>query len=297
VVQDIGEFSVRGEIIDIYPYLLENPIRIVLFGDEIESVKEFDIFTQRSVKEIEKVDLFPLDECCFSAKDLEAGMEKHLDRFPSDDSFQAEHHRLLVKRDLAGIHWQKAFFKDLRYSLLDFLGTDASVVVGDQDKLQEGVDKLLAAAGDGYAETQKLGKWVARPEELFFSRVDLDKLLDGRRSIRLGRLSWEGKESFTLDMAEQARGGGGLTQVERYFHELDAEGIRIWLLSPNEGQAERLRKITTEMPVAGVAVGHLTCGFVSRSDGAAVFTDHQIFNRFSRKVARRNKKGGGVCRG
>ena len=82
--------------------------------------------------------------------------------------------------------------------------------------------------------------------------------------------------------------------MERYFHELDAEGIRIWLLSPNEGQAERLRKLTAEMPVAGVAVGHLTCGFVSRGDSAAVFTDHQIFNRFSRKVKRRKQKGGGV---
>src|SRR6185295_12936094 len=56
----------------------------------------------------------------------------------------------------------------------------------------------------------------------------------------------------------------------------------------------RLRKLTAEMSVTGVAVGHLCFGFVSRGDRVAVFTYHQIFNRFSRKVKRRRNKGGGV---
>ncbi len=294
VVQDIGEFSVRGEIIDIYPYLLDNPVRIVLFGDEIESVKEFDIFTQRSVKEIPSVDVFPLDECCFTPRELEAGMEKHLDRFKGEGSFEAEHHRLLVKRDLEGIHWQKAFFKDLRYSLLDFLGADARVVVGDQDGLKAGAERLLEAAKEGYAEAQEKEKWVATPEELFFSAADLESMLAARATLRLGRLSWEGAGCRTLDMHEQGRGGGGLGQVEHLLRDLDADGIRVYLLSPNEGQAERLRKLTAEYGISGVTVGHLACGFISRDDGVAIFTDHQIFNRFSRKIKRKKHKGGGV---
>lgn len=294
VVQDIGEFSVRGEIIDVYPYLLDNPVRIVLFGDEIESVKEFDIFTQRSVKEIPSVDVFPLDECCFTPKELEAGMEKHLDRFVGEGSFEAENHRLMVKRDFEGIHWQKAFFKDLKYSLLDFLGPNARVVVGDQDGLKAGVEKLWEGAKEGYAEALAKEKWVAKPEELFFSLGELESLLGSKPSLRLGRLSWEGAGCRTLDMQDQGRGGGGLAQVEHVFHDLDADGIRIYLLSSNEGQADRLRKLTAEQPIAGVAVGHLASGFIDRDDGVAVFTDHQIFNRFSRAVKRKKNKGGGV---
>ena len=267
VVQDIGEFSVRGEILDIYPYLLDNPVRIVLFGDEIESVKEFDIFTQRSVKEIPQVDLFPLDECCFSHKDLEAGMEKNLDRFLSEGSFKVENHRLLVKRDLEGIHWQKAFFKNLDYSLLDFLGKNVRIVIGDDDALQAGVDKVWEAAQTGYTESLVKERWVAKPEELFFSKPDLDRILSGYQRVRLGRLSWEGKGCKTFSMQEQARGGGGLAQVERVLKELDLEGIRVYLISSNEGQAERLRKLTADLPVSGVAVGHLTCGFVASDDG------------------------------
>ena len=295
VVQDIGEFSVRGEIIDIYPYLLENPVRIVLFGDEIESVKEFDIFTQRSVKDIPSVDVFPLDECCFSHKDLEAGMEKHFDRFVGEGTFEAEHHRLLVKRNLDGIHWQKAFFKDLNYSLLDFLGPDARVLVGDEDGLKAGVERLLGAAEDGYVEAIAKEKWVSRPDELFFAMPDLERMLSARPTLRMGRLSWDGAGCRTLDIKEQSRGGGGLAQAEQQFRELDLEGLRVYLLSPNEGQAERLRKLTADYPLAGIAVGHLACGFIDRDDGVAVFTDHQIFNRFSRKIKRKKQKGGGVA--
>ncbi len=294
MVQDIGQFSVRGEIIDIYPYLLDNPVRIVLFGDEIESVKEFDIFTQRSVRDVDQADLFPLDECCFSQRDLELGMEKHLHRFPGDDSFAAEHHRLLVKNDLEGIHWQKAFFKDLGYSLLDFLGQETRVVIGDDDNLASGVEKVWEAARAGFGQAVENRKWVNTPEELFFSRADLDRLFSNRAVLRVGRLSWEGPDCHTLDMEEQARGGGGLAQIESVLADLDRGGVRVYLLSPGEGQAERLRKLAADLPVRGVAVGHLARGFVSRDDGVALFTDHQIFNRFSRKVKRRKHKGGGV---
>ncbi|MDB5106870.1 MAG: mfd, partial [Fibrobacteres bacterium] len=205
-----------------------------------------------------------------------------------------ENHRLLVKRDLEGIHWQKAFFKDLNFSLLDFLGPDARVAVGDEDGLKAGVERLGSAAEEGYREAIGKEKWVARPDELFFSKEDLDRILSARPTLRLGRLSWDGPGCRTLDMQEQARGGGGLAQVEHVFRELERDNIRVYLLSPNEGQAERLRKLTAEFDIAGVAVGHLTAGFISRDDGVALFTDHQIFNRFSRKIKRKKQKGGGV---
>jgi len=113
-VRDIGEFSVRGEILDIYPYLSENPYRIVLNGDSVETIKEFDIFSQRSVRAVPKISLFPLDECCYSPEEIEAGLNRHRGRLGSEEFQRAESHRLLHKRDLTGIHWQKAFFKSLK---------------------------------------------------------------------------------------------------------------------------------------------------------------------------------------
>jgi len=56
-VQEVGEYSVRGGIIDIFPENYETPIRVEFFGDTIESIREFDITNQRSIKEIENIKL------------------------------------------------------------------------------------------------------------------------------------------------------------------------------------------------------------------------------------------------
>ncbi|HQO10538.1 MAG TPA: transcription-repair coupling factor [Clostridiales bacterium] len=60
-VENIGEFSRRGNIIDIYPYAVEYPVRIELFGDEIESVRFFDPATQKKIKETDSVEIYLSD--------------------------------------------------------------------------------------------------------------------------------------------------------------------------------------------------------------------------------------------
>jgi len=59
MVENGGEMSVRGGIIDILPFSFKNPIRIEFFGDVIESIREFDLFTQRSIREIPKIIIYP----------------------------------------------------------------------------------------------------------------------------------------------------------------------------------------------------------------------------------------------
>ena len=56
-VEQVGDFSVRGGIIDIFPEHSSTPLRIEFFGDMIESIREFDITTQRSIREIEKTSI------------------------------------------------------------------------------------------------------------------------------------------------------------------------------------------------------------------------------------------------
>lgn len=294
-VQDIGEFSVRGEIIDIYPYLAEHPYRLVLFGESIEAIKEFDIFTQRSLKEVESIELFPLDECSFTPKEIEAGMERHLDRFIGDGAFEAELHKLLVKRDFAGVHWQKAFFKDLRHTLIDFLIPDPLVILGDAEGLEATVGKVWSTALDSYEEAQKHERWACRPDELWLDKAGVERLLGRVRHMRLSRVSWEGRLSRTYAAEAQTRGGSGLKDIDDRIRKLAREGTALYLTAPNEGQADRLRKLAVDLPVAGVLVGHLDCGFTLHDDAIAVWTDHQIFNRFSRKVRQRKQKGGGVA--
>ena len=57
--EEPGRFAIRGGIIDIYPLTEENPFRIELWGDEIESIREYDALSQRSVEKLESVEIYP----------------------------------------------------------------------------------------------------------------------------------------------------------------------------------------------------------------------------------------------
>ena len=61
MVSDIGEFSIRGDIIDFYS-LDKHPTRIELWGDEIDSIRNFNISSQRSLGTLEKVQIYPAHE-------------------------------------------------------------------------------------------------------------------------------------------------------------------------------------------------------------------------------------------
>ena len=62
LVEGKGEFSVRGNVVDLFPPMARHPFRLEFFGDELESIRVFDEASQRSIKELAKFMLFPARE-------------------------------------------------------------------------------------------------------------------------------------------------------------------------------------------------------------------------------------------
>ena len=75
-VEAPGQFSVRGGILDIFDLTQENPYRIELWGEEIESIRSFDVLSQRSVEELESICIYPATEMILTKDRLLKGMEK-----------------------------------------------------------------------------------------------------------------------------------------------------------------------------------------------------------------------------
>ncbi len=75
-VEAPGQFSIRGGIVDIFDLTEENPYRIELWGEEVESIRSFDILSQRSIEKLQSVSIYPATELVLSEKDLHSGMEK-----------------------------------------------------------------------------------------------------------------------------------------------------------------------------------------------------------------------------
>ncbi len=71
-----GQFSIRGGIIDIFDLTEENPYRIELWGDEVDSIRSFDVLSQRSIEKLSGITIYPAGEMLLSDQQLKAGMEK-----------------------------------------------------------------------------------------------------------------------------------------------------------------------------------------------------------------------------
>lgn len=75
-VEAPGQFSIRGGIIDIFDLTEENPYRIELWGEDVESIRSFDILSQRSIEKLESVTIYPATELILSEDELHSGIRK-----------------------------------------------------------------------------------------------------------------------------------------------------------------------------------------------------------------------------
>jgi transcription-repair coupling factor (superfamily II helicase) len=88
-VEGVGDYSVRGGIVDLFPESYDTPLRIEFFGDTIESIREFDITTQRSLKEIDSVRIgmnLSVDDPFIDKQELEAAKQDTILDYITDDT-------------------------------------------------------------------------------------------------------------------------------------------------------------------------------------------------------------------
>lgn len=198
-----GEFSVRGGIIDIFPLTEENPFRIELWGDEVDSIRSFDAESQRSVENLSEVHIYPACELVLSASQREEGIRRILAEAKEvsaklrGEMKTEEAHRVLSAAEeiaetagelgvSAGLDAYLSYFCGERVSLLDYFDGQSSVVF--LDETIRSIERGMATETE-FAESmkQRLEKGYILPgqmRELFACREILAKLLQ-RRCISL----------------------------------------------------------------------------------------------------------------
>ena len=243
-VSEPGEFAVRGGIVDVFSYSNEKPFRITFFGNEIESIKTFDIETQLSV---EKVDEFQL----VSNINLSTQGEKvpFFDLLPSDSL-------IMIKN---------------AYSCLDKIETFYQKAQNQFDKLSKTIKHR-------------------EPHELFLSSDEFSRCFQKFRTI-----DFSNSPSSKIIQLSQTPQPSFHKNFELLIEDLitkKEQGYEVWISFSSEKQKDRLTEIietlTTEHQQD--AVNHLFTafqselheGFVDIHHKIAVYTDHQIFDRYQR---------------
>ena len=113
-----GEFSSRGEIIDIYPFGRENPIRIDFFDDDIETIKEYNPDTQRSTREINELFIAPCQEFFYDDNELKIAIDKLNEYINKNDISELE--KNMIMEDISNLENHDKLNQMTRYlSLFD----------------------------------------------------------------------------------------------------------------------------------------------------------------------------------
>jgi transcription-repair coupling factor (superfamily II helicase) len=202
LVQSVGDFSVRGGIIDIYPppfttetgTLHEGPIRLDFFGDTIESLRAFDPFSQRSTGDISEATLLPVTDLLFDYSS-EASRKKLAKLFAQQGesyNWNSEETARLMEltnsgRRFAGMEFfLPLFFHDHSppsSSVLDFLPRDTVVLLLDPESIRQSMDLTYERIFSNYQTATSTSTPALLPEQLFVGREELERQLDRFRQL------------------------------------------------------------------------------------------------------------------
>lgn len=247
-VNQPGEFAHRGGILDVYPYSGEYPIRLEFFGDEVDSIREFDPDSQRSISFLNTARFVP------DASSLSEGEKQ---------------------------------------GMLSYFGEDTVFVLMNQSLIKADIDKRFENAAEKF-EALESQEDALTPEELYVNTENLEHSLDGNARLFLGGFSENEDVDWTyrLDASPQPDFNGSIKLLREDIAKLSKQGFDTYILSDNEGQRDRFEELLGE-PSRDLRY-HLSVetiheGFTLNEQGLAVYTDHQIFNRYHRPKVRRRR--------
>ena len=269
-VEHPGQLAQRGGILDIFPYAGEYPIRIEFFGDEVDAIREFDPQTQRSVSRLKTARLVPNLE----RDDQQRRPIPFFAYLPGDTLF-ATFDEARIREEA------EAQFETAAKAHRQAMETVAAESMDDEDADLD----------------------LPQPRHRYLDRDRLETVLDENARLLFGTFAdassnGQAIESLNLGAAPQPSFNSNLDLVREQLQTNQERDLSTFILCDSHGQSSRLRDLLEseiDQGMARLMVESLHEGFewsadAMQADGLAVYTDHQIFNRYHRPSTKKRTK-------
>ena len=266
LVETYGDFAVRGGIVDIFPFIGENPVRLEFWGDTVESIREFDVLSQRSIRELQTVSIVP----DLSAMQNDLNPKVSLVDFFSPDMILLADDPQLIKKEIQELESEGID--------IDFSFGQISEIIG---KFPSYIHSVVSKSSAGPGIEFHSSPQPPTNGSVKILLEQIKKLSGANQDIIIASDTEEESQRIRELIEETATQEEDSTQIEaerEFVSESDIES------EPPH----------SDLLTIGYIPETFHSGFVYPSARIALFTEHEIFGRLKRRGTAKHRRFKGI---
>ena len=313
-----GEFSQRGGIIDIYPLTEKHPIRIELFDDEVDSIRNFDADTQRSLDKRKTAKIGPATELLLTEGDMDSGAERIENalaktltsmKTPKEKeellaSMSHDIERLKNHEQFQEMHKYVGFIYEEPASLLDYLPRNGLLIMDEMSRIQDTATSLDHEEAEWYSSLLMTNRMVKGGSFSFDWTTVWDKI-DHQRlymSIFLRHIpNTQPENIIDLSSREMQEFHGQMNLLKTEVDRWSKNNYTVVILVPNQKRMEKVHDIlldydihttmakkmdiSVEEPI--ITIGNLRSGIEFPLHKLALITENELFTKAPKRIRRK----------
>jgi len=315
MVEEPGDFSIRGGIFDIFSPLYSDPIRIELFGDTVESIRFFSAITQRTIKNIPEAVILPARETILKSSHLTQIINR-IRKQSSKLNIPATKARGLIHRIrkegvFPGIESLIPLIYPHPGSFFDYVPKDTFFILNEPAELEDMADRTLGQALKSFDAAQKESRLCTEPEHLYLTWQETKALFDQQKTLFVKNLhvsketlsdappvkqfhySVKNNTDISLELGRR-REKDLFSPLANWINHQSLSGFDTLVVCHTRTQAKRLASLLVPYGIhligierfddieqnkgqASVCLGRISSGFVWPSESLAIITEDEIF--------------------
>ena len=326
-----GQFSVRGGIVDIFDLTQENPYRMELWGEEIESIRSFDILSQRSIENLESIRIYPATELILNPEQLREGIKKITadakkqsealrKEFLTEEAHRLSRHVKELEEQVLELGMSVNLESYINYffentgSFIDLFDPEKSCVFLDEPiRIREHSEAVEAEFRESMSHRLEKGYVLEKQAGILYGKEEILYKIEKFPSVQIGFM-----EDKNLLIKTQNRFDIMAKSVASYNHSFELlvkdlkryrkNGYRVIVMSPSRTRAKRLAEDLREQEMTAVYTedpfrmvqpsevlvyyGALKRGFEYPLLKFVVISESDIFGNQKKKVKKKKKYEG-----
>ena len=328
VVEGKGQFCIRGGIVDVFSVDSEQAVRIELFDDEVDSVRSFDVQSQRSVDKLKRVRILPAREIIyppekkeFILKCIENGLREYIAAAEKSGIGHLSQIEMKIRTDMEKLENEYYFPGIDRYipyiiespsDISEYAG-DAVIFMDEPVRFAQRMENILLEHHEACKSLMEKGQILPKSFEIYYDTDSLNQRLERKRIVNLNTIPVSNqrlKYSKSYSIPSKS-----VTSYQGHF-DLLLEDIEVWkskksiiiILSGPRGKGKRLSESFLEKNIDAPYVeelperlqegqiiithGSLNKGFEYPSIGIVVISDREVFGQDRKPKKSKSQKGG-----